>query len=43
MTIRKEVVSLSKGVGHNWVPSTDEITPHQFGAVCGKRNFQIYI
>ena len=25
VTIRKEVVSSSKGVGHSWVPSTDEI------------------
>ena len=29
VTIREEVVSSSKGVGHNWAPSTDEITPHQ--------------
>ena len=27
--IREEVVSSSKGVGHNWAPSTDKITPHQ--------------
>ena len=29
VTIREEVVSSSKGLGHNWAPSTNEITPHQ--------------
>ena len=45
VTILEEVVSsitqtLRQGVGHIWAPSTDKITPHQFGIVCGDEIFR---